>query len=106
MISLMEKAARDSVQGLLPLGWTTVGTRVHIRHMSATPLGEEISATAEVVEVDGRRLVFAVQAADRLGLVGEGTHERFGIEQDAFISRVRDRFGAIGPVTGEESRDG
>jgi fluoroacetyl-CoA thioesterase len=106
MIGLIEKAARDSVQSLLSQGWTTVGTRVDIRHISATPFGEEISATAEVVEVDGRRLVFAVLAADRLGLVGEGTHERFAIEQDAFVSRVRNRFRATGSVTEEESRNG
>ena len=76
MIGLMENAAWLLVQPELAEGETTVGTVVNIRHLAATPMGERVTATAELVEIDGRRLVFRVTAQDQHQLIGEGTHER------------------------------
>lgn len=94
MIGLMEMAARDAVQDLLPPGWTTVGTMLDVRHLSATPAGERVSATAVVTEADGRRLVFRVTASDRLGLIGEGRHERSAVDLGRFTKGVSRRFAA------------
>ncbi len=91
MVALMEMAARDAVQGLLPEGWTTVGTSLDVRHAAATPAGETVTAMAELVEVEGRRLRFRVTASDRWGTVGEGTHERFAVDLEKFIAKVAER---------------
>jgi predicted thioesterase len=88
MILLMEQAARNAVQDALPDGWTTVGTRVDVRHLAATPLGQKVVAKATVVDVDGRRLVFEVEASDQRGKVGEGKHERFIVDLERFMSKL------------------
>ncbi len=88
MIGLMENAAWHIVQPELALGETTVGTLVSIRHLAATPLGMRVTATAELVEIDGRRLVFRVAAHDERGPIGEGTHERARVLLDRFLARV------------------
>lgn len=88
MIALMENAAANAVADVLPEGATTVGTLVNVTHTRATGLGEEVSATAELRAVDGRRLVFRVSASDSKGIVGEGIHERFVIDTEKFMSRV------------------
>src|SRR5215207_4282158 len=64
MIALMENAARSAVESLLPPDQATVGVRLDVRHLAATPAGDEVRARAELVEVDGRRLVFRVEAFD------------------------------------------
>ena len=89
MILLMEQAARNAVQDALPDGWTTVGTRVDIRHLAATPLGQKVEAKATVVDVDGRRLVFEVQATDQRGRIGEGRHERFVVDLERFMAKLK-----------------
>lgn len=88
MIGLMENAAWHIVQPELAPGETTVGTLVSIRHLAATPLGMRVTATAELVEIDGRRLVFRVAAHDERGPIGEGTHERARVLLDRFLARV------------------
>lgn len=89
MIGLMENAAWTAVQPELPDGETTVGTLVNVRHLAATPLGGHVTATAELVEVDGRRFVFRVTAHDDKQLIGEGTHERVRVNLERFMARVR-----------------
>jgi fluoroacetyl-CoA thioesterase len=91
MIGLMENAAWRLVQPHLAEGETTVGTLVSIRHLAATPLGDTVRATAELVEIDGRRLVFRVEAHDSRQLIGEGTHERARVLLDRFMARVNDQ---------------
>jgi predicted thioesterase len=91
MIGLMENAAFSAVQPLLPEGQSSVGTRVDITHLAATPIGMTVTATAELLEVDGRRLVFRVEARDEKELIGEGQHERFIITLDRFLSRVEEK---------------
>ncbi len=88
MIGLMEKAALSSVDPLLPAGQATVGTRLDVKHLAATPLGLTVVARSELVEVDGRRLVFRVEAYDDREKVGEGIHERFVITLDKFLQRA------------------
>lgn len=92
MVLLFEKAARDAVQGSLPEGFTTVGTRVDIQHVSATPVGEMVTVTAAVTEACGRRLVFRVRAADRLGTVGSGIHERYVVDLEEFMDRTSRKY--------------
>lgn len=88
MIGLMENAAWQLVQPELPEGESTVGTLVNVRHLAATPMGGHVVATAELIEIDGKRLVFRVSARDDTQLIGEGTHERFRIVLERFLARL------------------
>jgi fluoroacetyl-CoA thioesterase len=89
LIALMENASRSAVESLLPPGQTTVGVRVDVRHLAATPPGLEVRARAELVEVDGRRLVFRVEAFDTYEKIGEGTHERMVVDPSRLIARAQ-----------------
>lgn len=88
MIALMENTASQSVQAELESGQGTVGTLINVKHVSATPVGMEVTCESKLVEVDRKRLVFEVKAYDEAGLIGEGTHERFIIDNDRFLSRA------------------
>jgi fluoroacetyl-CoA thioesterase len=88
MIGLMEGAALNAVAALLTDGQITVGTRVDIRHLAATPLGMTVRARAELLEIDGRRLVFRVEAFDAQEKIGEGTHERAIVDPQRLLARV------------------
>ena len=88
MIGLMEKAALSSVDPLLESGLTTVGTRIEVQHLAATPIGMNVAAVSELVEVDGKRLLFTVEARDDLELVGKGTHERYIVPMQKFLDRA------------------
>ena len=87
MIALMEKCASECVASYIEEGKSSVGTMLNIRHLSASPIGIKISCTATLTEIDGRRLVFNLEASDEKGLIGEGTHERFIIDVDRFMSK-------------------
>lgn len=84
LIALMEETCWRSVADQLEDGCGTVGTLLEIRHTAPTPIGMDVTCESELVEVDGRRLVFTVQAHDAKGLVGEGRHERFVIQNEKF----------------------
>lgn len=88
MIALMEKTACDSVIPYLEEGDGTVGTEVNVKHLSATPIGMTVRCESELMEADGRRLVFRVAAFDDAGLIGEGTHERFIVNNEKFQSKT------------------
>lgn len=88
MVGLMEKAALSSVDPLLEPGFATVGTKVNVKHLAATPLGMNVVATSRLVEVDGNRLIFEVEARDEVDLIGTGVHERFIVKLDSFIKRA------------------
>lgn len=88
MIGLMENAAWTTVQPELEPGETTVGTLVNVRHLAATPMGQRVVAQAELIEIDGRRLVFRVTARDEKRLIGEGIHERARIQLDRFLAKL------------------
>lgn len=89
MIALMEKAALESVQPFLPEGMTTVGTRVKVKHLAATPVGMEVVARSELMEVDGRKLKFKVTAYDGKELIGEGEHTRYIVETEKFVVKAQ-----------------
>ncbi|MBQ4539558.1 MAG: thioesterase family protein [Alistipes sp.] len=88
MVALMENAAMLAVRDHLPEGSATVGTQISTSHLKASPLGASITASAELVEVDGRRLTFAVKAWDEKGTIGEGTHTRFVVDRERFLSKL------------------
>src|SRR5579859_2310680 len=88
MIGLMENAAWRLAQPHMNAGESTVGTLVNVRHLAATPVGGHVVATAELIEIDGRRLVFKVSAHDDTQLIGEGIHERFRIVLERFLARL------------------
>lgn len=88
MIALVEKAAWKSVAAELDDGQSTVGTKMDVAHISATPLGMKVWAETELVEVDRRRLVFEVKVYDEAGLIGEGTHERFIVGERKFLEKA------------------
>ncbi len=89
MVALMEKAACEVVKDFLQEGESTVGTCLDISHVKATPVGETVEATATLVEVDGRRLVFDVIAKDSVAVIGTGKHERFVINVEKFLSKLK-----------------
>jgi fluoroacetyl-CoA thioesterase len=88
LIALMEHAARNAVEHLLPADQLTVGVRVDVRHLAATPLGAQVFARAELIEVAGRRLVFRVEAFDHQEMIGEGTHERAIVDPARLLARA------------------
>jgi len=88
LVRSMERASVRAVDPLLPEGYRTVGTHVDVRHLAATPVGMTIRARAELIEVDGRRLTFRVEAFDDVEKIGEGTHERMIIDVAKFGQRV------------------
>lgn len=88
MIALMEQAAYKSVAGELEEGQGTVGTLMNVSHISATPFGMEVTAKTELIEIDRKRLVFHVEAYDERGKIGEGTHERFIVDNARFQEKT------------------
>ena len=88
MIAMMEKTCRLSVAPHLEPGDGTVGTHVNVSHCAATPEGMKVWCDSELIEVDRRRLVFKVAAYDERGLIGEGTHERFIINDEKFQKKT------------------
>ena len=88
MIALMENAACEAIKASLQPGESSVGTKVNISHLKASALEDTITATATLTEIDGRRLVFEVVANDSKGIIGEGTHERFVINVEKFLSKL------------------
>ena len=76
MIGLMERASINAIDRLLDDDWTSVGYEVSARHLAATPIGKQVAATAELLEVQGNKLLFRVEASDEDKKIGEGTHRR------------------------------
>jgi fluoroacetyl-CoA thioesterase len=88
MIALMENAAWRAVASSLEESDVTVGMLVNVQHLAATPMGQQVRATAELIEIDGRRLVFKVEAFDEKRKIGEGQHERFVVNLERFLKRI------------------
>ena len=88
MIALMENTASNSVAGELEIGQGTVGTLIDVKHVAATPVGVEVTCETRLVEVDRKRLVFEVKAYDAAGIIGEGMHERFIIDNEKFMAKA------------------
>ena len=88
LVALMEHASAMAVQDHLPEGMVTVGAAITVRHLAATPVGMEVWARAELVEVEGRRLVFRVEAWDEEEKIGEGSHERYIVAKERFMEKA------------------
>ena len=89
MIAFMEATSRDLVQPYLPEGYTTVGTRIDVRHLSPAPVGQEIIVISELTAVEGRKLIFKVEAFWKGNKIGEGKHERYIVNLERFLDKVR-----------------
>src|SRR5258708_40136339 len=89
MITLIEAAALDAVEPLLPPGYQSLGTVLQVRHVAATPVGMRVSAKVEVTRVEGRTIFFGVKAFDEIELIGDGTHERVVVNVAKFDARVQ-----------------
>lgn len=88
MMALMENAAMLAVKDRLPDGCTTVGGHIESSHLAPTRVGDTVRATSEVTKVDGRKITFHVAAYCGATLLGEGTHLRFVVEREKFMSRL------------------
>jgi fluoroacetyl-CoA thioesterase len=95
MINVIEAAALAAVEHLLPEGHQSLGTRLDVRHVAATPVGMRVRASASVTKVEGRTVVFRVEARDEKELIGEGTHERVVVNVAKFDQRVQRKLGPI-----------
>ena len=88
MVALMEGAACEAIAPCLPEEKTSVGTELCISHLSATPVGLEVRAEAEVTAVEGSVITFAVTAYDEAGKIGEGTHKRAIVSTQRFLDKT------------------
>ena len=98
MINLMEAAALQAVEGLLPAGHQTVGIHLDVTHVAATPVGMRVRAHAQLIRVDKRTLFFDVSAEDEKERIGGGVHERIVINLAKFDARMQDKLNMISPV--------
>lgn len=88
MIALAEETAWKSVQDGLEPGQGTVGTKLDIAHIAATPIGMRVCCVTELIAIDRRRLVFSVTVCDEAGKIAEGTHERFVVDNERFQQKA------------------
>jgi fluoroacetyl-CoA thioesterase len=89
MINVIEAAALAAVEHLLPAGHQSLGTVLQVRHIAATPVGMRVTASATVERIDGRTIIFRVEARDERELIGDGTHERVVVDVAKFDQRVQ-----------------
>ena len=88
MAALMEGAACEAIAEGIPAGKTSVGTELNLKHISATPVGMEVSATAKVTAVEGSKIIFAITASDEAGPIGEATHVRVLVNEERFLEKT------------------
>jgi predicted thioesterase len=89
MIALMEHTAHSSVSNFLPEGFATVGIQLNIEHSKATPMGAKVWCESVLEVQEGRKLLFSVTAYDETGIIGKGTHERFIINVEKFMDKLK-----------------
>ncbi len=89
LVTLLESAALQAVERFMPPGQQTVGTRLDISHTAATPVGMRVSAHAELIRVEGRKLTFRLHAEDEGEPIADGTHERLIISVERFDQRMQ-----------------
>ena len=89
LVGLMENAAVRALEGHLPPGQTSVGGRIDVHHLAATPVGMRVRARAELAEVEGRRLAFRIEAWDEVEQIGAATHERFVVNEERFLTKAQ-----------------
>jgi fluoroacetyl-CoA thioesterase len=91
MIMAMENAALNAIKPFLDAGESAVGTEIDVRHLAATPVGQDIHAEAEVIKTAGKRIVFKVSASDETEEIGSGTHQRTVIDLQSFNQRLANK---------------
>ena len=91
MIALIEETCWRSVADRLAEGEGTVGIKLEVSHLAATPVGMTVRCESELAEIDGRKLTFCVEVSDDRGKVGEGTHERFIVGNERFLKKAEAR---------------
>jgi fluoroacetyl-CoA thioesterase len=89
MINVIEAAALNAVEHLLPAGHQSLGTHLDISHVAATPVGLRVTATATVLRVEGRTVTFEVQARDEIEVIGSGSHQRVVVSVARFDERIQ-----------------
>jgi len=89
MIALLETTAHESIQALLPEGFTSVGSEVNIKHLKATAIGMKVKSESYLKSVNGPRLYFELHAWDEKGLIGIGTHTRVIVEEKIFMDKLK-----------------
>jgi len=91
MVALMENSAVNCLAEFLEEGETSVGTQISTTHISATPLGMEVYAISTLINVDGRKVDFKIEAFDTCGKIGEATHSRFVVNSEKFIAKTNEK---------------
>ena len=105
LIQLLEEAAVDAMKDLIPDEQVSLGTRVNVKHLSATPLGMKVTAHALLTSVEKNRLFFMVDAYDEKEKVAEGEHERILVPKDRFLQRVEKK-GTVTMIRGDKKKEG
>ncbi len=88
MIGLMEGTAQESIQKYLPEGYITLGIEVNIKHLKATQVGMKVKCESKLINVDGKKLTFEVNAFDEKGQIGTGMHIRYIVETEKFMAKL------------------
>ena len=101
MINVIEAAALNAIEHLLPHEHQSLGTHLDVSHVAATPVGLRVTATAEVSQIDGRTIVFSVEARDDFEVIGGGTHRRVVVSVPRFDARIQRKV----PGRGTRSQD-
>jgi len=91
LVGLMESAAVIALTGSLAPGQTTVGGHIDVHHLAATPVGVTVRARGVLIAIEGRKLIFKVQAWDEVELIGEADHDRFVIDEAKFMAKVAEK---------------
>jgi len=89
MIALMENTAKNLIIDELPDGYTTVGIEINVKHIKASPVGANIKCNAVLINADGKKLFFDVEASDDEGTIGKGSHIRYVVNADDFMKRIK-----------------
>jgi len=93
MILFMERTAHRLLAKKLPDGYSSVGVVVHVEHLAPTPLGNTVHVLAKVEAMDGLKVTFTIEAWDEVEKIGQGTHQRFIIDEARFLKRVQSKSG-------------
>ena len=88
LVAFMEQTVHTSIGHLLPEGSTSVGAEINVKHLKATPLGMQVRCHSKLVEADGRRLVFHIEAYDEVGKIGESVHIRYIVDSKRFMDKL------------------
>ena len=91
VVMLVEETAYKSISDNLETNESTVGTKVDLKHIAATPIGMKVMCETELIEIDRRRLVFSFTVKDEKELIAEGIHERFIIDKEKFLNKVNSK---------------